>query len=944
MKKDVTSKGSSVPGREVSFSDEPVHDYEITPDWYKAVIQSSEEGFLLGELDGRILDVNDTLCNMLGYTREELLSMTALDFDEKLKKAPDGFLSGLQNIKNLGGINNLETQIKCKIGLIIDVMVSIQYVDIEQGLFFCFFHDVTEKKMLARKLEESEGKYRDLFEDAPIAYIYIGLNGFIRDSNKAAQRLLGYTHEELVEIRIYDLHPDDLKPAGKALFQRAIKGMCVEDKEVIHLNKNGQEIYCLLSINPLKNNEGRVIALRSTLKDITQRKKMEKQLQESKVFSDNIISSMKDGFSLINDKSVQVDVNDALCQMTGFERDELLDKHPPYPYWPEEEYDKIQEAFQKTLRCEFDDFELVFKKKNGKRFPVILSPYFIKNADGGIGYYVATVKDITERKKMEKQLQESKDFSEKIIREMKDGFSMFNREGVLIDVNEALCQMTGFEYNELVGQKNPYPYWAEEEYDAINIAFQKVLNGEFSEFEMVFKKKNGERFPVIVSPYSTAYSGGSGSYYMSTIKDVTALKKMTEVIMREDERLKSLVKIVQYESESIQQLLDFTLDEAIKLTKSKIGYIYFYDDIKKEFILNTWSKEVMKECRIMNPQTVYQLHNTGIWGEAVRQAKPIIVNDFQGYNTMKKGYPEGHAILYKYLTIPIFSQKKIVAVLGVANKEIDYSEPDVQQLILLMDSVWKAVQRKKTEEELKKQIQQRVDYTRALVHELKTPLTALQIASDILGEISAENPYLEVSNNISRSVKYLSKRVDELLDIAKGEIGLLKMRYHRVNLENMCREVQDELIPIAGRKGVELECRKNIDIAFIRMDDERILQVIFNLFDNALKFTPKGGKIIINVANDEDNLYFSVKDNGCGMTREKQENLLKNNPDYTGVSQRYSGLGVGLVLSKMLVELHGGSINVESEFGKGSLFTFAIPVHGYKQPETDSREDTQVKE
>jgi PAS domain S-box-containing protein len=818
MKRDVTSDGSNVPGRKVSFSDEPACDYEITPDWYQAVIQSSEEGFLLGALNGRILDVNETLCNMLGYTREELLSMTVMEFDNIMKKSPEGFLSGLQNLKNLGGINNLETQLVCKIGLAIDVMVSMQFMDIERGLFFCFFNDVTEKKMLARKLEESEGKYRDLFEDAPIAYIYVGLNGFIRDSNKAAQRLLGYTHEELVKIRIYDLHLDEDKAAGKALFQRATKGMCVEDKEVIHLNRNGQEIYCLLSINPLKNNEGRVIALRSTLKDITQRKKMEKQLQESK------------------------------------------------------------------------------------------------------------------------------DFSEKIIREMKDGFSMFNREGVLIDVNEALCQMTGFEYDELVGQKNPYPYWAEEGYDAIESAFQKVLKGEFSDFELVFKKKNGERFPVIVSPYSTGDTGGSGKYYMATIKDVTALKKMTELLMREDERLKSLVSIVQYEPESIQQLLDFALNEAIKLTKSKIGYIYFYDDVKNEFTLNTWSKDVMKECRIMDPQTVYQLHNTGIWGEAVRQSKPIVINDFQADNPLKKGYPKGHSILYKYLTIPIFYQKRIVAVLGVANKETDYNESDVQQLILLMDSVWKAVLRKRTEEELKKQIQQRVDYTRALVHELKTPLTALQIAGDILSEIATENPYLEVSNNINRSVKYLTKRADELLDIAKGEIGLLKLRYRRVNLETMCGEVQDELIPIANRRGVELECRNSINIVFARMDDERILQVIFNLVDNALKFTPRGGKVTITIENDENNLFISVKDNGCGMSKEKQENLFKQNRDYRGVSQRFSGLGVGLVLSKMLVELHGGSICVESELHKGSIFTFTIPVHSYKQSESNTQKEMLIKE
>ncbi len=98
MKKGIKSKESNSSGGVVSFSGEPANNYEFTSDRYKSVIQNSEEGFLLGALDGRILDVNETLCNILGYTRAELLSMTTTDFDNKLKKSPEKFLSGLQNL------------------------------------------------------------------------------------------------------------------------------------------------------------------------------------------------------------------------------------------------------------------------------------------------------------------------------------------------------------------------------------------------------------------------------------------------------------------------------------------------------------------------------------------------------------------------------------------------------------------------------------------------------------------------------------------------------------------------------------------------------------------------------------------------------------------------------------------------------------------------------
>ncbi|WP_340818389.1 PAS domain S-box protein [Methanolobus sp. WCC4] len=156
----------------------------------------------------------------------------------------------------------------------------------------------------------------------------------------------------------------------------------------------------------------------------------------------------------------------------------------------------------------------------------------------------------------------------------------------------------------------------------------------------------------------------------------------------EKNRLKSITDILQSKHDSVQEFLDIVLEEAIKLTGSAIGYIYHYNERTKQFTLNTWSKEAMEECKIAKPQTTYKLHGTGIWGEAVRQRKTIIVNDFHAPNPLKKGYPEGHIELHRFMTIPVFRNNKIVAVAGVANKGSDYTENDRLQLNLLMDSMW----------------------------------------------------------------------------------------------------------------------------------------------------------------------------------------------------------------------------------------------------------------
>ena len=178
-----------------------------------------------------------------------------------------------------------------------------------------------------------------------------------------------------------------------------------------------------------------------------------------------------------------------------------------------------------------------------------------------------------------------------------------------------------------------------------------------------------------------------------------------------DQRWHSLLRILQYKSETVKDLLDYTLNEAIALTGSKIGYIYNYDEQNRKFILNSWSGNVMKECKIANPETCYELDKTGLWGEAVRQEKPIIRNDYQAPDPLKKGIPHGHINLHKYLTLPVFTEGAIVAVIGVANKETDYDQTDVLQLQLLMDAVWRVVEQKYARENERKarvQLQKRV--------------------------------------------------------------------------------------------------------------------------------------------------------------------------------------------------------------------------------------------
>lgn len=169
----------------------------------------------------------------------------------------------------------------------------------------------------------------------------------------------------------------------------------------------------------------------------------------------------------------------------------------------------------------------------------------------------------------------------------------------------------------------------------------------------------------------------------------------------DERRLKSLVKFNRYKPASIKELLDLALIEIVALSQSELGFICNYNEETRQLILHAWSENVMKNCRINESTIATQLDETGFWGEAVRQRKPVINNEFHAPHPLKKGYPEGHADLYRFMSIPVFVDKKIVAVAGVANKGEDYTPEDAAQLTLMMESILEIVERKKAEEALR---------------------------------------------------------------------------------------------------------------------------------------------------------------------------------------------------------------------------------------------------
>jgi diguanylate cyclase (GGDEF)-like protein/PAS domain S-box-containing protein len=250
----------------------------------------------------------------------------------------------------------------------------------------------------------------------------------------------------------------------------------------------------------------------------------------------------------------------------------------------------------------------------------------------------------------------------------------------------------------------------------------------------------------------------------------------------------------------------------------------------------------------------------------------------------------------------------------------------------------------KTNKELERLNQLKGRFIANISHELRTPLNSILGFSDVLAEktfgslTEKQERYIK---NIYSAGKHLLELINNVLDIAKIEAGKCEMVYETFSVNELLKDVISIMRPLADTKSIGLDLQIGESIDLITGDRVKIKQVLYNLLSNAIKFTPEGGKVGTRVIfADSDNghhtphpeakvdfLKFSVWDTGVGIGPEDKERIFDEFEQIdTTLSREYGGAGLGLSLSKKLVELHGGNISVESTLGEGSTFIFTIPV------------------
>jgi len=221
------------------------------------------------------------------------------------------------------------------------------------------------------------------------------------------------------------------------------------------------------------------------------------------------------------------------------------------------------------------------------------------------------------------------------------------------------------------------------------------------------------------------------------------------------------------------------------------------------------------------------------------------------------------------------------------------------------------------------------EFLATLAHELRNPLAPIASAADLLRMAKAdEAQQRRLGEMIGRQTRHMTGLVDDLLDVSRVTRGEIALDLRAVRLQDVIAEALEQGAPLAAAKGQRIDSQASTDAAVVTGDRKRLVQVLANLLNNASKYTPAGGRIVVGLSAPADRILLSVQDNGIGMSADLMEHAFELFTQETRKTDRsMGGLGVGLALSKRLVELHGGTLTVHSE-GKdlGSTFVVSLPA------------------
>ncbi len=912
---------------------------------YQQLVDNARDGIFTLDTNGGFLFVNPAICTILGYSREELLRLNILD------TYPDNAQAdGQRRLALLGDGESIqfERTAKCKDGSLITIEANAWKTN--DGSLQAFVRDTSRRKQAEEQISLSNRLLHSIINTAPIRVFWKDTNLVYMGCNHAFARDAGAdSPNDVVGRDDYQLGWKEQAELYRADDRRTIEsGIPKLSYEEPQTTPDGSRIWLRTSKVPLRNEAQEIIGVLGIYEDITTRKDIELQLRFSeenyRTFS-GLTSDYVHRCSRTGTAPFRIQwMGGAVSSISGYTPEEILAKGCWLPLVHPDDRQAVAEYLFSFLPGDVKQIEFRLISKEGKIRWISEKANCVAGEHAGELVLFGASTDITEKRLTEEKLRETQEL-----------FSLFmqytpvytfikqieKNQSRVLQLSENFIEMLGRPAEELRGHTmdEMFPPDFAGKITADDIAV--VMGGNVVQLDEEF---NGRSYITIKFPMLRE---GKDALLAGYTIDVTERRKAEETIRLNEERAQVLMTLNQMTEASLQELTDFSLEEAVRVTKSTIGYLAFMNEDESVLTMHSWSKAAMAKCGIIDKPIEYPIEKTGLWGEAVRQRRPVITNDYGAPSPLKKGYPEGHVHVSRHMNIPVFAGNRIVLVAGVGNKTAEYDHTDVQQLTLLMEGMWRLLERKRAIEdrlELERQLlhAQKLESLGVLAggiaHDFNNILTAIVGNTELaLMQLPEESP---VKDNLMR----IEKAAVRATDLAKQMLaysGRGKFVIETIDINRLIEEM-GRMVEVSISKKVTLRYNLSSNLPKVNIDATQIRQVLMNLVINASEAIGESDGVVAistgSVQCDSQYLkdmwrmdqlaggryvFLEVADTGCGMTREVIDKLF--DPFFT---TKFTGRGLGMAAVLGIVRGHHGAIKVQSDVGAGTTFQILLPASG----------------
>jgi len=733
------------------------------------------------------------------------------------------------------------------------------------------------------EIKENEERFRSVINSAIDTVIIVDSNGNIISWNNSAERNFLYTEEEVLGKTLTIIIPERYRDAHiKGLHRVTSTGESKVIGKIVEmsgLKKDGSEFPIELSLSSWKTNKGTFYG--GIIRNITERKNSELEYK-------TILRTAMDSFYLIDARGRILDVNDSYCSLIGYSRDELLNMGVK-DVEAEESEELIAQHMQRIMKVGWGRFETRHKCKDGRIIDIEASTNY---SEIGGGKFYVFMRDITERKQIEKAYKESE---------------------ARLSEAQSIAHIGNWEWQVKTNES----YWSAETYkifglsSPISPSFEGFLNTVHPD-DLEFAKKSiddalhGKPYDIdmrIIRP--------DGQECIVNAKAVVSFDKENRPV-----RMSGTVQDIterKQEEESLKLFRDLIdkSNDAIYIVDPETGIILDVNEKASSGL--GYTRDELLNMHVYDFEVT--LPDYFSWKENIKEIQ-------KGGSLLAEG-------LQRRKDGTIFPVEASVNLLKYGNKSHIFA-------------IARDITERKKSEEISQENERLVyaskaknDFLSNMSHELRTPLNAVIGFSELLkmktiGDLTEKQEgYVD---NIRYGGKHLLNVISDILDFSKLDAGKIELVIENISVPEILEQTIVMVEEIAKKSNVSVKKELAPELEFIEVDKQRFIQILFNLLSNAIKFNrKKGGTVTITTQTEGDLAKFSVSDTGIGIKEGDKNKLFKNFEQLdSGISKKYGGTGLGLAITKKLVELHGGKIWVDSELGAGSTFTFLLPIKANK--------------